>query len=214
MRIGDALRLVGGGSGGTFNGNCITADISPSFVVVSTNGTTLTVNWGDGTVTEDFSMTGSDVIVSRNYGLAGTRGITFSGNAIIPMTKFNCHYNNLTYLYVGNFVGLTHLLCHNNPNLKSVDLNSNSNLIYFIGSYNSFTNIDISNTSTNFSRIDCYYNKITSDSINSILARIVSIGTINGLAFIQNQTPTAPPTGQGITDKATLQSRGWTVITD
>ena len=149
MRIGDALRLVGGGSGGTFNGNCITADISPSFVVVSTNGTTLTVNWGDGTAAENFAMTGSNVDVDSYYGSVGTRTITFSGTGNVPMT----------HLY-------------------------------------------------------CYDNQLTSSEINAHLAQLVSNGLSNGTYRSNNQTTSAPPTGQGITDKATLQSRDWTVTTD
>jgi hypothetical protein len=59
-------------------------------------------------------------------------------------------------------------------------------------------------------------NSLPSSQINSILAMIVSWGSTPNLNFIyiQSQTPPAPPTGNGITDKATLIAAGKYVVTD
>ena len=172
MRAIDALRLVGGGGGGSIVTvtNFVTTDITPTFDIISANGTTLTVDWGDGTIAEDFAMTGSNVAVHRNYGSAGTRTITFSGTGNAPMTYLSCYGNSLTSLDVSTNTALTDLYCHGNS--------------------------------------------LTSSEINGILADLVSAGVSNGTYESNNQTPSAPPTKQGITDKATLQSRDWTVTTD
>ena len=60
-------------------------------------------------------------------------------------------------------------------------------------------------------------NALTASSVNAILAACVGQAgdffdgaTLN----LSGQTPPAPPTGQGLTDKATLISAGWTVTTD
>ena len=59
-------------------------------------------------------------------------------------------------------------------------------------------------------------NALTSAKINSILARLVNINpSVTGQYInLSNQTPAAPPTGQGITDKATLIANGNSVYTD
>lgn len=58
-------------------------------------------------------------------------------------------------------------------------------------------------------------NALTSASVNSILAKLVSISpAISSANIYLEQTPAAPPTGQGITDKNTLVSNGNTVYTD
>lgn len=55
---------------------------------------------------------------------------------------------------------------------------------------------------------------LNTTSINSILAKLVAITpTFTGISISLNQSPSAPPTGQGITDKNTLISRGNTVST-
>lgn len=59
-------------------------------------------------------------------------------------------------------------------------------------------------------------NALPSTEINVILAQLVAINPPLTTSYIDlsNQTPLAPPTGQGITDKNTLISNGNTVITD
>jgi hypothetical protein len=62
--------------------------------------------------------------------------------------------------------------------------------------------------------IDLSGNQLSSTQVNNVLAQFVSNGAYSGALNINNQTPPAPPTGQGIIDKATLISRLWFVGTD
>lgn len=57
-------------------------------------------------------------------------------------------------------------------------------------------------------------NMLSSDTVNYILAYLLSIPCMTTIIDLRNQVPVAPPTGQGIIDKATLISNGCTVITD
>ena len=59
-------------------------------------------------------------------------------------------------------------------------------------------------------------NNLPSSEINNLLNYFVNITpTLSGIGFqLQNQTPPAPPTGQGITDMNTLISNGNGVMTD
>jgi hypothetical protein len=62
----------------------------------------------------------------------------------------------------------------------------------------------------------CQGNHLTSAMVNAHLAKLVANNvTAISLSYTSlSQDPPAPPTGQGITDKATLISRGWSVSTD
>jgi hypothetical protein len=58
-------------------------------------------------------------------------------------------------------------------------------------------------------------NQLTAAAVNALLAAFVAAGRSAGTRVLNlGGTGNAAPTGQGITDKATLQSRGWTVTTN
>lgn len=57
-------------------------------------------------------------------------------------------------------------------------------------------------------------NKLSTDSVNDILVLVAGNGVADGFIDLSGQTPTAPPTGAGITAKASLEANGWTVVTD
>jgi hypothetical protein len=56
---------------------------------------------------------------------------------------------------------------------------------------------------------------LTSATVNTLLAKLVAITPIlSSVSISLSQSPSAPPTGQGLTDKATLISRGNSVSTN
>lgn len=59
-------------------------------------------------------------------------------------------------------------------------------------------------------------NRLPSSKVNELLAYAVAYGLPYGTGAVitTNQVPSAPPTGQGVTDAATLIGGGWTVSTD
>ena len=61
-------------------------------------------------------------------------------------------------------------------------------------------------------------NQLPSAAVNAILAAFVAAGRVktatNTCTLNLGGTGNAAPTGQGITDKQTLQARGWTVTTN
>jgi len=63
-------------------------------------------------------------------------------------------------------------------------------------------------TATNFD-LAWRYCPLTETSVNNILVSLDTAGQSNGVAYIDG----SPPSGAGITSKANLISRGWTVIT-
>lgn len=65
-----------------------------------------------------------------------------------------------------------------------------------------------------FNSITLTNNKLTSSAVNNLLNKIVSINPTGKGIYLSEQTPPAPPTGQGITDKITLVNNGNSVGTD
>lgn len=110
--------------------------------------------------------------------------------------------------------------------LKDISISSNNSLVNFdlplltqgnlsIESNHSLTSINIPLLIT-FDSFYLYDNAISSARINSYLNQFASISpSITGKAiYLFGQTPSTPPTGQGITDKNTLITNGNSVITD
>ena len=83
-----------------------------------------------------------------------------------------------------------------------------------INSNTSLTSIGIPLLATAY-QIDFYNNALPSSQVNAILNKMISVSPSAGKSIaLVNQTPLAPPTGQGILDKATLINAGNGVSTD
>ena len=97
-----------------------------AFTVKAPAGTTLTVDWGDGTPAEDFAMTGNSVSLSRDYGTEKNRAVKFSGTANPQLTYLRCS-SYFKYVNLAEYTLLTYLECRSNR-ITELDLSSNVNL--------------------------------------------------------------------------------------
>ena len=127
---------------------------------------------------------------------------SFSANQLTTVQQFSVNDNPLLSGFV--FPALTAITGNNNMvsssiNTTAISVNPFPALTTFGGQYLSMTN-----------------NKLTSVAVNSILARLVGISpTLTGKEFsLGSQTPSAPPTGAGLTNKQTLINNGNMVWTD
>ena len=162
------------------------------------------------------------------------RGTRFNGNP--PLLTDHPFLNSLSYSNnsaTGSIQPLsvrptlTTFYCTANLHTGDIpDLSSNTALTVFrcdgqrgTTKITGFAGGTVSATLGDFS---AHGNQLTADAVNAILAAFVAAGRTTGtrtlnlggagnpsLGIIGN----AAPTGQGITDKATLESRGWTVTT-
>ena len=58
-------------------------------------------------------------------------------------------------------------------------------------------------------------NALPSSQVNSLLSKMLNVLPVPGKSIqLQGQNPPAPPTGQGLIDKATLINTGSSVTTD
>jgi len=132
---------------------------------------------------------------------------------------------------------LQYFYCDNNSLTGPIpSLSANTNLVAFRGGNNQLSGpIPSLTANTKLSQFQCFNNQLTgysdvavpaslsdfrastnqlsSTAVNKILAAFVAINRINGILQIAGAGNGAP-TGQGLTDKATLIGRGWTVTTN
>lgn len=99
--------------------------------------------------------------------------------------------------------------------LSSIDLSNLTTADQIRINLNSLTSIALSNLGS-FTLFAAGGNQLSSEEVNRLLAYFVSVTpSLSGVTIsLLNQDPPAPPTGQGISDRATLIANGNTVQTD
>jgi Leucine-rich repeat (LRR) protein len=137
-------------------------------------------------------------------------------SALTNLQNFYCYTNQLTGS-IPSLIGLSSLqvfYCFNNQLTGSIpSLSGLSNLQQFACSENQITGFDGGSVSNTLGAFYAQNNQLTSAVVNAILAAFVAANKTTGTRILNlGGTGNAAPTGQGITDKATLDSRGWTVI--
>ena len=164
------------------------------------------------------SLSGMTELDTFNFYLNQLTGSIPSLSGLTLLRTFNCSRNILTgYIPSLSFnTKLVNFVCNLNqltgsiPNLSELTL-----LQIFNCSQNQLTGFaggSVSNTLGNF---QAQNNQLTSTAVNAILAAFVAANKTTGTRILNlGGTGNAAPTGQGITDKATLISRGWTVTTN
>ncbi len=175
---------------------------------VSNNPLLQSLSFPQLTHAKTFNFSGNTALTSISLPLATTLPYTASGtisNNQSLTTISIPSYSSFYYLFVENNAALTSLSF---PGLAGVswqfNVKNNANL----------TAVNIDQMATPTQSFDFSRNKLPSSQVNYLLHRWVLLGTTSGNGITLNQLPPAPPTGQGITDKATLISNGDFVGTD
>ncbi|MCX6223222.1 MAG: hypothetical protein NTV01_00460, partial [Bacteroidia bacterium] len=85
-------------------------------------------------------------------------------------------------------------------------------LVTFNCNNNAFTDYAGGTVSATLGTFNANTNQLPASAVNAILAAFVAAGRSSGTRVLNlGGTGNAAPTGQGVTDKDTLVSRGWTV---
>lgn len=133
---------------------------------------------------------------------------TFTNNDLPNLTILVSQYCNISDFSENTFPSLNTLYIGNNL-LTTIDLSGLTNLTTLDMNTNSLTNLSIDGL-INLNTINLANNNLNQSSVNHILAKLVEYGTTNGSVNITG-VGNASPSGQGLTDKNTLFSRGWSV---
>ena len=136
------------------------------------------------------------------------------------LQRFYCAINKLTG-FIPSLSGLTnleHFVAFKNQLTGSIpDLSGLGALTIFNCATNQLTDFAGGSVSNTLARFMAQDNQLTPTAINAILAAFVAAGrTIADGVCVLNLAGTgnAAPTGQGLIDKAELDSRGWEVTTN
>jgi hypothetical protein len=91
-----------------------------------------------------------------------------------------------------------------------------STLVYLYLSGNSLTNFNPTlSLPATLSQLYLNNNQLSTTEVNNTLVMLDTTYTTPGSKYFNlTMTPSAPPSGAGLTAKTALQSRGYTVITD
>jgi hypothetical protein len=165
------------------------------------------VDWGDGNI-ETIFIDNTLATISHTYNTTGNYTVKFSKVKGINVIS-NYDINQPLPISIDNKITDTDFT-------KMKD-------IYVISFYDSLlTSLDITGL-TKLAGLNLNKNTLTVESVNTILSTFDSFDTTftppadYGIVDLSNQNPAAPPSvgpPNGITSKANLISRGWTVNTD
>lgn len=140
-------------------------------------------------------------------------------SANTQLQSFYCDRNQLTGS-IPNLSSNTQLRdfrCYSNQLTGNIpNLSSNGLVTTFYCYTNQLTGFAGGSVSATLGDFQAHNNNLTSEAVNAILAAFMEAGrtSASGTCNLRLEgVNNGAPTGQGITDKATLQSRGWTVIT-
>jgi hypothetical protein len=145
--------------------------------------------------------------------LGSSGGINFSNHAVLT----NVNFPVLTALSGFQTFSSPVLTTINLPLLSSIgNSNTTNSSTSFYVSGCQLTNFNLPALTSLKGGISLSSNKLTSSNVNGILAKLIAISPIVTTRFFDlvGQTPPAPPTGQGLIDKAALITNGNTVSTD
>ena len=196
--------------------------LSGGFDIYSISGSPfdVTVEWGDGNST---NYTGSNYY-NTTYTYAGYD--TYIVTVLPSTTNINIAFGPnlaiggviLRQLINLNAITLSQLnIVSNTINASTLDLTGLDQTVANRDLYLSQNNLGtillpLGNTGIN--RFEAHLQYLTSSSVNYILDNILNYGNGPDTILLYGQTPPAPPTGQGIIDKAALIAMGWIVNTD
>jgi hypothetical protein len=170
-------------------------------------------------------VTGSIPDLSLNIKLTGffcffnlLTGSIPSLSANVLLEAFYCDRNQLTGAIpnLSNNIKLIDFRCYTNQLTGNIpNLDSNTALAVFYCQTNNLTGFAGGTVPITLGDFQAQNNQLTTTAVNAILSAFVAANKTTGTRILNlGGTGNAAPTEQGLIDKATLQSRGWTVTTN
>ncbi len=139
-------------------------------------------------------------------------------SANTALSQFRCYTNQLTGSIpsLSANTALTVFSCFNNQLTGSIpSLSANTALTYFSCYSNQLTGWSGGTVSATLGDFQAQNNLLMQAAVDAILAAFVAAGRTTGTRILNlGGTGNAAPSAAGLADKATLQSRGWTVTTN
>jgi hypothetical protein len=192
----------------------------------SVNLNTLTKCNGEMNINNNLNLTALNLSALTNL-----YALYLINNPLLPSININSltlntgnlnisNNSQLTSISLPNLSTSTNIGIFNNTLLTTINLITLTSISTCYMANNAFSSNPFPNltsiTGGSNANFNLSNNKLSVSAVNNILLKLVNISpTLTGKFInLNNQTPIAPPSGQGITDKATLITNGNTVTTD
>lgn len=165
------------------------------------------IDWGDGS--SDEYVNGVSATISHTYDSVGDRTIKILASDIVTInTEIDLNISRIDITSAPSLVSLA----TTGSSLSMIDVSNNINIDTLFISSGNLNDIEL--PSAPISSLNLSNNLLSTETINRILIQIDEYGLTGGRITLSQQTPSAPPTGAGITAASNLVAKGWTVTTD
>ena len=188
----------------------ITQSPSPSITIQrALNGGRVKVYWGDGT---ENNYPSGLFVVTHNYSVQAVHNIVIESE--FSLLELTIQEQSLTHVDVSQNPNLVTLTLIGNS-LTSLNISNNTLLEGLLVGHNQLTSIIPPASINNMTFLNVINNKLPVSAINQLLILADnSTAALPNLFSSNSQTPSAPPSGAGITAKNSLIAKGWSVSTD
>jgi hypothetical protein len=192
------------------------------FIVAGVAGKPFKVDWGDGTVSQiTFIGATTDQRITKTYVNAGTYNVKIYGwNDVTKITWQNWNAGNfnidnlpvgLAYAYLNNLG--TNII----GSLDNLPAGVTSFFLYDLGPNITYTSPHVWSLALDYIRLE--FLALDATEIDNILCDIANSNNLAGTRELDLQdgigtNNNAIPSAAGLTCKTTLQTQGWTVLTD
>ena len=162
-------------------------------VFQTTSGNTITVDWGDGGATSDFSGT-TDQAYSKDYGSAGNRTVMITASDESVLTKFTMTQSgaNVAFSLSDLPPGLTHFICSGSNTISGSLSDLPSGVTYFSCSGSNTISGSLSDLPSGFTHFICSGSNTISGSLSDLPSG-VTIFSCSGWNTISGSLSDLPP---------------------
>jgi hypothetical protein len=184
------------------SGTTLDWTVSNGVTIAKTTINDPTFDFSGNTGTADILIENTDDLTTIVISSLDISSVTF-GNTT-AFTFININDNDLTSFDISNSPSLTTVLLRDN-NISTLGIFNTPLLTVLVVGNNNLPDLNVLPL-TNLDNLGCQGNNFSATATNKLLSDLVTNGINNGnLSYRNNET------GQGVTDRATLVTRGWTI---
>jgi hypothetical protein len=173
-----------------------------------------TIQWGDGNTYTFSKHWNESVFQTHTYAAAAIYTVNVNLNRAETTTSFTIDIapDQVMSLSGLSVVPISYLVLQDDK-LPALDISGNPLLQQVFLGGNTLTNFSIA-SNTALKLVQLQNNNLPTSSVNAILVSLDNAGLHNGSVNLSHQSPSAPPSGAGVTAVSSLIAKGWTVQTD
>lgn len=185
-----------------------TVNLTSVINLAGTSGKVVMIDWDDGNV-ETVTLDTVAASYSHTYTVAGTYEIKLTGQVDEIMSMDGTLDNYTSVVFVGSYTLLEYIAFQNNAITTVTLLSTMTTVDTLLLADNALTTIDLTGL-TLLGYVDLSTNALNQAAVDYVLDFLDTNGLLTGQCYLDGGTNSAP-TAAGLTSKASLELKGWTV---